>query len=131
MIVHSKSLRKPSGGLRKPHRKKKKYELGRQWIPVTIGKEARKLVRVRGGNYKVRLLRAEFANVAVEKGKVVKARILRVVENPANPHYARRAIITKGAIIETEAGFAKVTSRPGQDGVVNAVLLPDYTPPKR
>jgi small subunit ribosomal protein S8e len=32
-------------------------------------------------------------------------------------------VITKGAIIETEKGLAKVVSRPGQDGVVNAVLI--------
>ena len=46
-----------------------------------------------------------------------------VVENPANPNYARRNIITKGAVIETSAGEARVTSRPGQSGQVNAVLL--------
>jgi small subunit ribosomal protein S8e len=45
------------------------------------------------------------------------------VENPANPHYVRRNIITKGAVIKTELGNAKVTSRPGQDGVVNAALI--------
>ncbi|MCE4622698.1 MAG: 30S ribosomal protein S8e, partial [Desulfurococcales archaeon] len=32
-------------------------------------------------------------------------------------------IIVKGAIIETTEGKAIVTSRPGQDGVVNAVLI--------
>jgi small subunit ribosomal protein S8e len=35
----------------------------------------------------------------------------------------RRNIVTKGAIIETDAGQARVVSRPGQDGQVNAVLL--------
>jgi small subunit ribosomal protein S8e len=35
----------------------------------------------------------------------------------------RRAIITKGAIIETSKGNARVTSRPGQCGIINAVLL--------
>ncbi|MFB6184110.1 MAG: 30S ribosomal protein S8e, partial [Haloarculaceae archaeon] len=44
-------------------------------------------------------------------------------ENPSNPNYARRNIITKGAIIETSEGRARVTSRPGQDGQVNAVLV--------
>jgi small subunit ribosomal protein S8e len=32
-------------------------------------------------------------------------------------------VITKGAIIETEDGLAKVTSKPSKDGVVNAVLI--------
>ena len=36
-----------------------------------------------------------------------------------------RGIITKGALIETELGKAIVTSRPGQDGVVNALLVED------
>jgi small subunit ribosomal protein S8e len=52
-----------------------------------------------------------------------KAKILRVIETPANREYARRNIIVKGALIETSLGKAVVTSRPAQDGVVNAVLL--------
>ncbi|HHC19323.1 MAG TPA: 30S ribosomal protein S8e, partial [Euryarchaeota archaeon] len=32
-------------------------------------------------------------------------------------------IITKGTIIETEVGLARVTSRPGQVGIINAVLI--------
>ncbi|MEK6949175.1 MAG: 30S ribosomal protein S8e, partial [Nanoarchaeota archaeon] len=43
--------------------------------------------------------------------------------NPANRHFVRRNIMTKGAIIETEKGKARITSRPGQDGAVNAVLI--------
>ena len=35
----------------------------------------------------------------------------------------RRNILTKGAIIETDAGKAKITNRPGQEGTVNAVLV--------
>jgi SSU ribosomal protein S8E len=46
-----------------------------------------------------------------------------VLETPANREYARRGIIVKGAIIQTEMGKAVVTSRPGQDGAVNALLL--------
>jgi small subunit ribosomal protein S8e len=50
---------------------------------------------------------------------------LAVIENTANPNYVRQNIITKGSIIGTEKGNAKVTSRPGQHGVVNAVLMAD------
>ena len=39
-------------------------------------------------------------------------------------HYMRRNILTKGAIIKTELGDARITNRPGQDGVINAILLP-------
>ena len=129
-IVHSKDLRKPTGGLRRPHRKKKKYEIGRPYVPAVVGPTRRRKIRVRGGNYKIRLLGVEFANVATDKG-VVKAKVKQVVENPANPFFVRRNIVTKGAIIETEVGYARVVSRPGQDGVVNAVLLKDYKPAKK
>ncbi|MEM2724980.1 MAG: 30S ribosomal protein S8e, partial [Candidatus Nezhaarchaeales archaeon] len=67
---------------------------------------------------------AAYANVLdPETNKVYKLKILRVKENPASVDYSRRGVITRGAVIETEKGLAKVTSRPGQDGVVNAVLL--------
>ncbi|MCK4518463.1 hypothetical protein KAT92_06805 [Candidatus Babeliales bacterium] len=56
---------------------------------------------------------------------VKRARVKDVIESAANRHYTREDIITKGTIIETEAGKARVTSRPGQDGVVNAVLIKD------
>ncbi|HDI07805.1 MAG TPA: 30S ribosomal protein S8e, partial [Candidatus Bathyarchaeota archaeon] len=56
-------------------------------------------------------------------GKTQKAEILRVVKNPANVDYNRRGVITKGAVIETSLGLARVTSRPGQHGIINAVLI--------
>jgi len=37
--------------------------------------------------------------------------------------FDRRRILTRGAIIDTRLGEAVVTSRPGQDGIVNALLL--------
>ena len=48
---------------------------------------------------------------------------MRVVKNPVNVDYDRRGVITKGAVIETSLGLARVTSRPGQDGIINAVLI--------
>jgi len=118
-------LRKPSGGLKGRHRKKRKYELGR---PPTLTRlstsDERKIIRVRGGNFKVRLKKAAFINVAIPEEKVVKKlRILGVVETPSNPQNARFGIITKGTIVRTEIGLVKVTSRPGQDGVLNGVLI--------
>ena len=78
----------------------------------------------RGRNQKVRILRAEFANVIDPKtGKTTKAKIVTVKENSSNPHFVTRNIITRGAVVQTELGLAKVTSRPGQDGVINAVLV--------
>jgi small subunit ribosomal protein S8e len=66
-------------------------------------------------------MRTDAATVATDDGSVA-ADILDVAENPADPNYARRNIITRGALIETSEGRARVTSRPGQDGQVNAVL---------
>lgn len=128
-IVHSKSRTKPSGGLRRLHRKKKKHEIGRPFVPVIVGDEARKTIRGKGGNLKTRMLRAGVANITSGK-KIVRAEIKKVVENPSNPFFVRRNIITKGAIIETDKGFARVTSRPGQDGEISAVILKDYEPAK-
>jgi small subunit ribosomal protein S8e len=120
MQWHTRSKRKVTGGLYKKHRKKKKYERGRDYIPIKIGEARKKILRVRGGNLKVRLLQTDEC-IVFPGGKKVK--ILSVKENPANPHFVRMNIITKGAIVETELGLAKVVSRPGQDGVVNAVLI--------
>lgn len=73
---------------------------------------------------KVKLLKGKYACVTNPKtGKTEKVEIQRVVKNPANVDYDRRGVITKGAIIETPAGLARVTSRPGQDGVINAVSV--------
>ncbi|NJE55217.1 30S ribosomal protein S8e [Thermococcus sp. 21S9] len=123
-IWQGRSLKKPSGGRIVLARKKRKRELGREPANTRVAeeREKRKIIRTYGGNRKVRLVEALYANV-FDGGKGKKVKILNVVENPANRQYARRNIITKGAIIETEIGKAVVTSRPGQDGVVNAVLL--------
>lgn len=120
MRAQSRSRRKPSGGIYHRHRKKKKYELGKDFLPVKLAPTKKKNLRVFGGNKKIRLLQTDEA-VVFPGGK--KAKILTVKENPANPHFVRMNIITKGAIIETEVGIAKVISRPGQDGVVNARLI--------
>ena len=121
---HIKSKKKPTGGKLGRFRKKKKYERGMDFLGVRTGETRKKIITVRGGNIKVRLLAANIANVSDPKtGKVRKVKIEGVIENKANPHFARRNIITKGAIIKTEIGNAKVTNRPSQHGVVNAVLL--------
>lgn len=119
---HLRSKRKPTGGLLKPHRKKKKRDRGRDFMPTTIGERKTKKIRARGGNEKLILLSDQYANISVG-GKVKRVKILEVVKNPANPQFERHNIITKGAIIKTELGEARVTSRPGQDGVINAVLI--------
>jgi len=126
-VWHGKSGRKFTGGLRRSlrARMRRKREMGRISVLTTLAEEdERKTIRVRGGNVKVRLKKVAYANVADPKtGKVQKVKILSLVENNAHRHFIRSNVITKGAVIETELGKARVTSRPNQDGVVNAVLL--------
>ncbi len=121
---HLRSKKKETGGQAKRMRKKKKFERGSAFLETKIGKNKAKFERVRGGNKKIRLLSAEKANIFDPKTKKsMCAKIVSVKENTANPHYVRRNIITRGAVIDTELGLAKVTSRPGQDGIINAVLI--------
>ena len=80
--------------------------------------------RVRGNATKPRLLQATVANIYDPKSKkFAVAKIKTVSNNPANRYFTRANIITMGAILDTELGKAKVTNRPGQDGVINAVLI--------
>ena|SRR3972149_10311712 len=121
---HGEKGKKPTGGKIVLHRKKRKYELGNLPVFTTLGKELRRKLRTKGGGEKTKMFSAEFANVLDPKTKAVKkVKILDVLENPANPHYVRRKIITKGTIVKTEAGKARITSRPSQHGVVNAILI--------
>ncbi|RMF06805.1 30S ribosomal protein S8e [Candidatus Woesearchaeota archaeon] len=124
-LSQKKSKRSPTGAKYHAHRKKRKHELGRTPTLTRVSDSSKlKPERVRGGNVKVRILRADVANVFdPAKKKFLKAKVSAVVENPANRHYTRRNVITKGAMIETDKGKARVTSRPGQDGVINAVLV--------
>lgn len=115
---------KPSGGKYKAFKKKKAYQVGREPAFTTIGKIRTKKIRTRGNNQKVRVLSTDTVNLFDPKTKKYEqVKIKTVVGNPANRHFIRRNIITKGAVIETEKGKARVTSRPGQDGAVNVVLI--------
>ncbi|PSG96012.1 30S ribosomal protein S8e [Thermoplasmatales archaeon SW_10_69_26] len=123
-LWHGTSKRTPSGGRRIRHQKKRRREIGRETAPTTIDEDERVKARVHGGGEKTRAVSVEQANVTdPETGETEPADIETVVENPANPHFVRRNFITKGAVIETEKGPARVTSRPGQHGDVNAVLV--------
>jgi len=125
MSTHS-SLRKRklTGGKKRAYRTKKKYEAGGYPAETTLGESKRKIQRTIGGSTKAKVLTEKFASVTDPKsGKTQKTEIVRVVSNGANVDYNRRGVITKGAEIETTLGLAKVTSRPGKDGVINAVLV--------
>lgn len=98
--------------------------MGSELVETKLGPMKRVERRAFGGNIKISLLGIDVANVVDPKtGQTKKSKILKVVENPADPHFVRRNVLTKGAIIETELGRVRVTSRPKQSGGVDAVLL--------
>ena len=116
--------RKLTGGRRVPFRGRRSYEKDGYSTETVLGAKKLSTRRMRGGSIKVSAVRMDTANImdpATHTAKKVK--ISRVISNSANRDYERRGVMTKGAVIETESGRAKVTSRPSQDGVVNAVLL--------
>ena len=123
-LWQGRSKRKPTGGRYRPLRKKRRREISREQQFAFIGNPRLKLYRTKGGNRKVRILKAEFANVLDPRTSTTKkVKIVTVKENTSNPHYVTRNIMTRGAVVQTELGLAKITSRPGQDGVINAVLV--------
>ncbi len=123
-LWQGKARRTKTGRRLRLARSKRKFEIGREPHLTTLGTPKQKIDRTRGNNQKVRMLATNFAYVVDPKtGKTEKTDIITVVENTANIHYVRRNIINKGAIINTKLGKAKVTSRPGQTGTINAVLL--------
>lgn len=115
--------RKASGGRISASRVRRGHEWDGFAAETTLGEDDRVTKKVRGGGTKTVLKTVQYANVIDQSsGKASKVKILRVAKNPASRDYERRSVITKGSIIETERGLAKVVSRPGQHGVVNAIL---------
>ena len=123
-ILHKRSIRKLTGGRYKSKLVKRLANLGNLSRQTKIGERSVRVVRVMGANKKIYLLNSDIVNLYDKKNKKYsKSKILSVVESPANRHFVRRNILTKGAVIKTELGNAKITSRPGQEGTINAVLL--------
>ena len=120
--LHKKKM---SGGTKRSYRMKRRFEKGSFPTETTHAEDRKKISRRHGGNIKIRLISATHVNLSnPTTGKTERVEILRVVKNPANVDYDRRGVITKGTIVETPSGTARLTSRPGQDGVANAVIIP-------
>lgn len=114
--------RKITGGKYRKRRKKRFHEKQTQERRVVIGETKRKKIRGRGGSKKSILLKTNTANIKIGN-KIQKAEIKTVLETPQNRFLARQNRLTRGAIIETSLGKAKITNRPSQEGQVNAVLI--------
>lgn len=116
--------RKKSGGKKHMFRGKRAFEMGSDPAETIVGERRVSKKRTRGGKSKFAALAVNSVNVTdPATGKSQKTEIRSVVKNPANVDYQRRGVITKGAVVDTPLGQALVTSRPGQHGIVNAVLL--------
>jgi small subunit ribosomal protein S8e len=122
--IENLSGRKFTGGRKVAMRGRRKFEIDRYPNEALLGENDLKKRRVRGKNNKTAVKFGAFVNLAdpVSK-KTTNSKILQVVKNPANKDYERRGVISKGALLETEFGIARVISRPGQDGCINAVLI--------
>ena len=120
----ARSKRKYTGKKYKHFHKKRKREIERSPIETKIGNEKKKHQRTMGGNSKLKMFSSAFINVTdLNTNKTSKVKILKFESNTASKDLNRRHVLTKGAIVETELGKAKIVSRPGQHGVLNGILI--------
>jgi small subunit ribosomal protein S8e len=125
VVTQSKSKKLETGKPYKKARRKKLYEKGRNPTLTKIGEKTKvKSLRLKGGKVKTITLQSEVINILDPKtNKYTKAKLNSVKESNANRNYIRRNIITKGTIVDTDKGKAKITSRPGQEGSINGILI--------
>ena len=121
--VENLATSKITGGKRYPLRTRRKYEIDRYSVETLSGQHETITRKVRGNNSKTALKTTDFVNLAVPGQKAKRTKILKVLKNPSNNDYERRGVISKGAILDTQDGKCKVVSRPGQTGIVNAILI--------
>ena len=120
--VENLATSKITGGRRRPLRSRKKYETNRFPNEALVGEQITVTRKVRGKNVKTAIKTINTVNLIIDS-KAKRVKILKVLENSTNNDYQRRGIISKGAILETAEGKCRVMSRPGQHGIVNAVLI--------
>lgn len=122
-ISQKKSLRKITGG-RFKRLVKKLATMGGSPALTRIGERKLKCKRARGGETKTLLLAVSKVNLLDPKTRKSQITdISTVLENAANRNFVRRGILTKGAVVNTPLGKARIISRPGQVGTLNAVLI--------
>ena len=122
-ILQKRSIRKITGGrYRVPP--KKAANSGNLPTNTKLGEKKLKAKRKMGGHLKFIFLTINKVNVLNLKTKKSQLTdISAVLENAANRNFIRRSILTKGAVVNTPIGKARITSRPGQVGTLNAVLI--------
>ena len=114
---------KITGGRRHPLKTRQKFQTDRYPNEALIGDQETSTRKTRGNNRKTGLKTVRHVNLVLSDAKIKRSKIVKVLENQTNNDYQRRGVITKGAILETEDGKCRVISRPGQCGIINAVLV--------
>ena len=123
-LTSHRSKRKATGGRYKDYRKKRVFEIRNQPVLTKLAERKVKTTRGVGGNLKTKILSINEVNVYDSTSKKYsKEKIKTILENEANRHFVRRNIITKGSVVETGKGKVKITSRPGQEGVLHGILV--------
>jgi small subunit ribosomal protein S8e len=113
---------KGTGGKRVKFSDKRLSQIGGTFTETKLHqKEEKKTARKIGGSKKTRIRKTQFVNVSIGNA-TKKAKITNVIKGN-NPDFTRQNIITKGAIVQTDAGKVRITSRPGQDGSLNGIIV--------
>ena len=114
---------KITGGRSHPLKTRQKFQTDRYPNEALIGDQETSTRKTRGNNRKTGLKKVSHVNLVLSDAKIKRSKIIKVLENQTNNDYQRRGVITKGAILHTEDGKCRVVSRPGQSGIINAVLV--------
>jgi small subunit ribosomal protein S8e len=144
--------RKKSGGKTHLMRKKRANRAGNQPSLTKIGTTEVRKVRCRGGNIKMRALKAETGFFRfLSSGKIYPAKLIEVMYHPSSKDFVRRNILTKSSVVKVDATpfmsdvksvgeekdpalweaankghvYGIVTCRPGQVGDVQGYILQD------
>ena len=100
----SRHKRRATGGRMPIHKKKRKFEMGRQPANTKLGAKKLTSVRGRGGNRKFRALHLDAGNFNWASEQITKkCRILDVVYNATNNELVRTKTLVKNSIIQIDA----------------------------
>ena len=100
----SRHKRRHTGGKRKIHIKKRKFECGRPAANTKLGDPRIHPVRCRGGNMKYRAIRLDSGNFSWGTEAVSrKTRVLDVVYNASNNELVRTKTLVKNCVVQIDA----------------------------
>jgi len=98
--------RRVTGGKRKIHQKKRKFELGRLPANTKLAPNDTRVteIRTRGGNQKFRALRLDAGNFSWGSQSCTrKSRIIDVVYNATSNELIRTKTLVKGAVVQVDS----------------------------